>query len=191
MISTSNFKIGITIIVNGEPYTIIWFQNHKPGKGGAIIRVKLQHFINKGFIERTFKSGEKFIVQRVISEKKQFLYKDNINNYNFIDMSTYEQIVIPTALLGKKINFLKEGTEIEVKYLNDKLVSVELPVNVELTIKEAECGLKGNSAVNMTKIVKLETGFKIRVPLFIKKGDIVKIDTRNGKYIERVNKIIK
>jgi elongation factor P len=106
-------------------------------------------------------------------------------------MNTYEQIVIPTALLGKKINFLKEGTEIEVKYLNDKLVSVELPVNVELTIKEAECGLKGNSAVNMTKIVKLETGFKIRVPLFIKKGDIDKIDTRNGKYIERVNKIIK
>jgi elongation factor P len=188
IISTTNLKIGNIILVNKEPYTVLWFQNHKPGKGGAIIRVKLQHFINKGIIERTFKSGEKFILQHVVSAKKQFIYKDNVNNYNFLDMTTYEQMVIPSTLLGQKINFLKEGIEIEVKYLNNKLISVELPLTVELIIIEAEYGLKGDSVSNLTKVVKLETGFTMRVPLFLKKGDIIKIDTRNVKYIERVKK---
>jgi elongation factor P len=187
-ISTTDLKIGMTIIVHNEPYTIIWFQNHKPGKGGAVIRVKLQHFVNKGFIERTFKSGERIIIQHVVTKKKQFIYKDNFNNYNFLDMKTYEQVIIPTNLLGKKINFLKEGTDVEVKYLNSKLISIELPTTVELTVIEAEYGVKGDSVSNMTKVVKLETGFSVKVPLFIKKGDIVKIDTKNGKYIERINK---
>ncbi|MDR0890657.1 MAG: elongation factor P, partial [Endomicrobium sp.] len=155
-ISTTNFKLGITIEVNKHPYTVIWFQNHKPGKGGSVIRVKLQHFINKSFIDRTFKSGERFKLFNITSQKKQYIYKDKNNQYNFLDLTTYEQVIIPVILLGKAVNFIKEGSILEAKYLNDKLVSIELPIVVNLKVRESENGVKGDSISNTTKIVTLE-----------------------------------
>ncbi|MDR1474873.1 MAG: elongation factor P [Endomicrobium sp.] len=185
MISTSDFKNGLNILVDGEPYQITWFQNHKPGKGGAIMRVKLRHLKKGGTIERTFKSGEKFEALSVTRQKKQFLYKEGIN-FNFMDMNTYEQISVYPELLGDKANFLKENLEVEAIYLENELIGIDLPIIVEMTIAEAEPGIKGDSVSNLTKMAKIETGADIRVPLFIKEGDKIKVDTRTGEYVERV-----
>ncbi|MDR1721040.1 MAG: elongation factor P [Endomicrobium sp.] len=183
-LSTSDFRNGLNILVDGEPYQIAWFQNHKPGKGGAVMRVKLRHLKKGCIIERTFKSGEKFETLNITKRKKQFLYKDG-KNFNFMDMDTYEQITVPKEILGETINFLKENLEIEAIYLENELINIELPIIMEMTIAQAEPGIKGDSVSNMTKTAKLETGANIRVPLFIKEGDKIKVDTRTGEYVER------
>ncbi|MDR2812155.1 MAG: elongation factor P [Endomicrobium sp.] len=185
MISTSDFKNGLNILVDGDPYQIAWFQNHKPGKGGAVMRVKLKHLKKGGTIERTFKSGEKFEALSVARQKKQFLYKEGAN-FNFMDMNTYEQISVYSELLGDKSNYLKENLEVEAIYLENELIGIELPIIIEMTIAEAEPGIKGDSVSNLTKMAKIETGADIRVPLFIKEGDKIKVDTRTGEYVERV-----
>jgi elongation factor P len=184
MISTSDFKNGINILVGGEPYQIAWFQNHKPGKGGAVMRVKLRHLKKGGTFERTFKSGEKFETLTITRQKKQFLYKDG-DNFNFMDMNTYKQIIVSPELLGKMVNFLKENLEIEAIYLENELIRIDLPAIIEMTIVEAEPRTKGDSVSNEMKTAKLETGADIHVPLFIKEGDRIKVDTRTGKYVER------
>ncbi|MDR1511422.1 MAG: elongation factor P [Endomicrobium sp.] len=184
MVSTSGFKNGLNILVDGEPYQIIWFQNHKPGKGGAVMRTKLKHLKKKGIIERTFKSGEKFEILNVTRRKKQFLYKEG-KNYNFMDMNTYEQITVPPEVLGRATNFLKENLGVDTVYLENELIDIELPVIMIMEITEADPGIKGNSVSNTTKIAKLETGTSIRVPLFVKEGDKVKVDTRTGEYVGR------
>jgi len=186
MVSTSDFKNGLNILVDGEPYQITWFQNHKPGKGGAVMRVKLRHLKKGGTIERTFKSGEKFEALSVTRQKKQFLYKEG-ENFNFMDMNNYEQISVSPELLGEMANFLKENLEVEAVYLENELIGIDLPLIIEMTIAESEPGIKGDSVSNMTKMAKLETGADIRVPLFIKEGDRVKVDTRTGEYVERVS----
>ncbi|MDR0977935.1 MAG: elongation factor P [Endomicrobium sp.] len=185
MISTSDFKNGLNILVDGEPYQITWFQNHKPGKGGAVMRVKLRHLKKGGTIERTFKSGEKFEALSVTKQKKQFLYKEGVN-FNFMDMVTYEQISVTPELLGDKADYLKENLDVEAIYLENELIGIDLPAIIEMTISEAEPGIKGDSVSNLTKMAKLETGADIRVPLFIKEGDKIKVDTRTGEYVERV-----
>jgi elongation factor P len=185
MVSTSDFKNGLNILVDGEPYQITWFQNHKPGKGGAVMRVKLRHLKKGGTIERTFKSGEKFEALSVIRQKKQFLYKEG-ENFNFMDMNNYEQITVSPELLGDKVKFLKENLEVEAIYLENELIDIDLPIILEMTITQAEPGIKGDSVSNLTKMAKLETGVDIRVPLFIKEGDKIKVDTRTGEYVERV-----
>jgi elongation factor P len=186
MISTSDFKNGLNILVDGEPYQITWFQNHKPGKGGAVMRVKLRHLKKGGTIERTFKSGEKFEALSVTRQKKQFLYKEG-ENFNFMDMNTYEQISVAPSILGEMVNYLTENLEVEAIYLESELIGIDLPIIMEMTIAEAEPGIKGDSVSNMTKMAKLETGADIRVPLFIKEGDRIKVDTRTGEYVERVS----
>ncbi|MDR1952483.1 MAG: elongation factor P [Elusimicrobiota bacterium] len=185
MISTSDFKNGLNILVDGEPYQITWFQNHKPGKGGAVMRVKLRHLRKGGTIERTFKSGEKFESLSVTRQKKQFLYKEG-ENFNFMDMNTYEQISVSPQIIGDLVNFLKENLEVDAIYLENELIGIDMPAIIEMTITEAEPGIKGDSVSNMTKMAKLETGADIRVPLFIKEGDKIKVDTRTGEYVERV-----
>lgn len=186
MVSTSDFRNGLNILVDGEPYQITWFQNHKPGKGGAVMRVKLRHLKKGGTIERTFKSGEKFEALSVTRQKKQYLYKEG-ENYNFMDMNTYDQISVSPDILGDLANYLKENLEVEAVYLEAELIGIDLPIIIEMTIAEAEPGVKGDSVSNMTKMAKLETGADIRVPLFIKEGDRIKVDTRTGEYVERVN----
>jgi elongation factor P len=185
VISTADFKNGLNILVDGEPYQITWFQNHKPGKGGAVMRVKLRHLKKGGTIERTFKSGEKFEALSVTRQKKQFLYKEG-TNFNFMDMSTYEQISVSPELLGENANYLKENLEVEAVYLENELIGIDIPIIIEMTITESEPGIKGDSVSNLTKMAKLETGADIRVPLFIKEGDKIKVDTRTGEYVERV-----
>jgi elongation factor P len=184
MISTSDFRNGLNILVDGEPYQIVWFQNHKPGKGGAVMRVKLRHLKKGGTIDRTFKSGEKFEALTVSRQKKQFLYKEG-ETFNFMDMATYEQISVSPEIMGTVVNYLVENQEVEAIYLESELIGIEIPAIIVMTIAESEPGIKGDSVSNMTKMAKLATGVDIRVPLFIKEGDKIKVDTRTGEYVER------
>jgi len=186
MISTSDFRNGLNILVDGEPYQITWFQNHKPGKGGAVMRVKLRHLKKGGTIERTFKSGEKFEALSVTRQKKQFLYKEG-ENFNFMDLNTYDQISVSPEIIGELSNYLTENREADAIYLENELIGIEIPAIIEMVIAESEPGIKGDSVSNMTKMAKLETGADIRVPLFIKEGDRIKVDTRTGEYVERVS----
>ena len=186
MVSTSDFRNGLNILVDGEPYQITFFQNHKPGKGGAVMRVKLRHLKKGGSIERTFKSGEKFEALSVTRQKKQFLYKEG-ENFNFMDLNTYEQISVSPEIIGEYANYLKENMEVDATYLESELIGIDMPAIIEMTITESEPGIKGDSVSNMTKMAKVETGMDIRVPLFIKEGDRIKVDTRTGEYVERVN----
>ena len=186
MVSTSDFKNGLVIVVDNEPYQITWFQNHKPGKGGAVMRVKLRHVKKGGTIDRTFKSGEKFEALSVSRQKNQFLYADG-ENYNFMDMNSYEQIAIPKEKLDGKEIYLKENQEVDAIYLEDDLIGIDMPLIIEMSIIEAEPGIKGDSVTNLTKFAKIESGAEIKVPLFIKVGDKIKVDTRTGEYVERVS----
>jgi elongation factor P len=185
MIDTADFKNGLTILVDGEPYQIVWFQNHKPGKGGAVMRTKMRHLRKGSIIERTFKSGERFESVSLEKHKKQFLYAAG-DDYHFMDMENYEQVHYPKEQLGPQAAFLTENLEIDAIYLDNEFLGIELPLSVEFIIAQTEPGIKGDSVSNMTKPATLSNGAVITVPLFVKEGDKVRIDTRTGEYIERV-----
>lgn len=185
MIDTADFKNGLTILVDGEPYQIVWFQNHKPGKGGAVMRTKMRHLRKGSLIERTFKSGERFEAVSLEKHKKQYLYKAG-DQYHFMDMETYEQMDYDQTVLGPQAVFLTENLEVDAIYLAGEFIGIELPLSVELKIAQTEPGIKGDSVSNMTKPATLENGTVVTVPLFVKEGDKVRVDTRTGEYIERV-----
>ena len=186
MIATSDFKNGVTLLVDGEPYQIIWFQNHKPGKGGAVMRTKMRHLRKGSIIERTFKSGERFESVSLEKHKKQFLYTDGAD-FHFMDMASFEQVSFPKDQLGNSDRFLTENLEVEGVYLDGQFISIELPVSVELTVVSTVPGIKGDSVSNMVKPATVQTGAEIQVPLFVKEGDRIKVDTRTGEYIERIS----
>jgi elongation factor P len=184
VISTADFKNGLNIMVDKEPYTIIWFQHHKPGKGGAVMRTKMKHLRTGSITERSFKSGEKFDSVSVEKKTKQFLYAD-ATSFHFMDMETYDQVQFPKEKLGDSARFLTENLEVEALYLEGELISFELPISVELKVVSTVPGVKGDSVSNMVKPATVETGAEITVPLFIKEGDKIRVDTRTGEYIER------
>lgn len=186
MIFTSDFKNGLTIMVDGEPYQIIWFQNHKPGKGGAVMRTKMKHLRKGSIIERTFKSGERFEEVSLEKHKKQFLYAAG-QEYAFMDMESFEQISFPKDKLGRSADFLTENLEVDAIYLDGEFIGIELPLSVELKVVQTVPGIKGDTVSNMMKPATLENGIEIQVPLFIKEGDKIKVDTRTAEYVERVN----
>jgi elongation factor P len=171
--------------MEGEPFTIIEFQHVKPGKGGAFVRTKLKSLVSGNVIDRTFRSGDK--VKRPDFEEKQmqYLYKDE-SGFHFMDLGSYEQVLVTSEDLGDQQDYLKEELEVNVQLYNGKPMGVELPIFVELAIVKAEPGVRGDTATGATKPAEMETGAVINVPLFLEEGDIVKIDTRSGEYIERV-----
>lgn len=184
-VDTSDFKTGLCIKVDNEIYTVIWYQHHKPGKGGAVMRTKLKNVRSGSIIERTFKAGEKFESVDLERKKKQYIYSAG-DDLVFMDLETYEEIRIPKSKLGEQVKFLKENVEVEGLYIGEEFLGIELPTFVELEITHTEPGIKGDSVSNVMKPAVVETGVEIQVPLFIKTGDIVKIDTRTGEYVERV-----
>ncbi|MDE0118443.1 MAG: elongation factor P [Bdellovibrionales bacterium] len=185
MVSTSHFKKGLKILVKGEPYTIIDFQHVKPGKGNQFTRTKLKHLVTETYIDLTIRSGEKFNVPDVSYKDMSFLYKDN-NNFHFMDSISYEQMTISEKSLGSHVGFLTENMVVKVCLLNDQAVGIELPKTVRLKITDTDPGLKGNTATSATKLATLETGLVIQVPLHLNKDDIVKVNTSDSTYIERV-----
>lgn len=185
MISTSNFRNGLKIELKGEPFIIIEFQHVKPGKGGAFVRTKLKNLKTGAVLEKTFRASEKVEQPNLEEKNMQYLYHSE-DQYHFMDTNSFEQITLHAELLGENKNYLQENITINVLFYNNNPIGVDLPIFVQLAIAETDPGLKGDTASGGTKPATLETGAVIQVPLFLNKGDKIKIDTRTGEYIERV-----
>ncbi len=185
MISTADFKNGVIFEDEGSVYQVLWFQHHKPGKGGAVMRTKMRNVRTGSIIEKTFKSGEKFRDVALTRKKKQFLYIEG-SNYTFMDSQTYDQISVSLQKLDGMEKFLKENVEVDALYLDEEFLGLDMPASVQLVVTQTVPGIKGDSVSNMTKPATLETGVEVTVPLFIKEGDTIKVDTRTGEYVERV-----
>ncbi|MFH1753171.1 MAG: elongation factor P [Candidatus Omnitrophota bacterium] len=184
MISPNDLRNGLVIKIDGELYTVIQSQHYKPGKGGAFVRTKLKSLKRGTLIDRTYRESEQ-LEEAFIEEKKlQYLYHSD-GSYNFMDNVTYDQFHIDKALIGDGINYLKENMEVSVYTYKDEIVSVFLPASVELKVTETEQGIRGDTARGGNKPALVETGLRVGVPLFINIGDIIKIDTRTGKYTGR------
>lgn len=186
MYSTSDFKKNLKLMVDGEPYAIVDFQHVKPGKGNQFTRTKLKNILTGSNLERTFKSGEKFEVPDIEFRDVTYLYEDD--SFNFMDQKNYEQFQLSADVLGDTRLYLKENLQVNMVLFNGRAISIELPNHVVLRIKQTDPGLKGNTVSNTTKPATLESGAVVQVPLHINEGDLVKVDTTEGTYIERVSK---
>ncbi len=184
--STAQFRKGLKIEIAGEPLTIVEFQHVKPGKGGAFVRTKMKSLISGNVLEKTFRSGEKVDVPNLEERKMSYLYRDD-SGYCFMDTETYDQMTLTEDHMGDAVGFLKENIEVELLFHNGAPIGIDLPMFVELEIAETDPGVRGNTASGGSKPAKLETGLTVQVPLFLNEGDIVKVDTRSGEYIERVS----
>ena len=184
MVSTKDFKNGVAIIIDGQIHLIRWFQHHKPGKGGAVMRTKLKNLATGSIVEKTFRAGTKFEAARLIKKKMEYIYREG-TSLVFMDSKTYEQVTLNTSQIGEGIRFLKENTMVELLTHKGRILGVELPITISLEVTHTEPGLKKGRATSGTKPATLETGAIIQVPLFINTGELVKIDTRTGEYLER------
>lgn len=185
MISTNEFHTGLTIEVGGDVYTVVEFQHVKPGKGAAFVRSKLRNLRSGAVVEKTFRAGEKVARARIDYCKMQYIYNDG-ESYYFMDNETYDQLSLQQDQLGDAVQYLKDNMNLEVMLYQGEVIGVELPNFVELKVTETEPGVKGDTASGATKLATLESGMIVQVPLFINKGDVLKIDTRTGEYLERV-----
>jgi len=185
MADTSDFRNGLIIKFKNDLFSIAEFQHVKPGKGGAFVRSTLRNLRTGRVLENTFRAGEKVDIVRVERRKYQYLYSDG-DSLVCMDNETYEQINIAKELISDGIKFLKESEEMEVLLNGSEIISVEIPIFINLKVVETEPGFKGDTATGAVKSAKLETGAQISVPLFINEGDILKVDTRTGEYSERV-----
>lgn len=185
MLEPVDFRNGLIFEYEGSPYQILWFQNHKTAMSHAIMRVKMKNLLTGSILERTFKQADRFKEVIPTKRKNQFLYSDE-NAFHFMDLQTFEQIAYPREKLGELANYLSENLEVEALYLDDKFLSISLPSSVELKVTSTVPGIKGDSVSNMMKPATLETGVEIQVPLFVKEGDTVRVDTRSGEYLARI-----
>ncbi len=185
MASTADFRNGMVIVYKDNLYEIVEFLHVKPGKGGAFVRTKLKNIRTGQVIDNTFRSGEKVEEVRVEKKKMEYLYNDGLH-YVVMNPDTFEQVELNQDLFGEKKYLIKENMEIALIQTDDEVIDIELPTTVNLEVVECEPGVKGNTATNVTKSAVLETGLEVQVPLFINKGDVLKIDTRTSEYLERV-----
>ncbi|MEW6140668.1 MAG: elongation factor P [Thermodesulfobacteriota bacterium] len=185
MYSTPDFRKGLKIELNGEPYVIVDFLHVKPGKGGAFVRTTLKSMITGNVLDRTFRSGEKVGRPNLEEKEMQYLYESE-GQFHFMDTETYEQSFLTSEQLGDARQYLQENVTVTVLFHDNKPIGVEVPIFVELTVTATEPGVRGDTAGGATKPATLETGMTVQVPLFVNEGDVLKIDTRTGKYIERV-----
>ena len=186
MISAGDFRNGITFELDGNVVQVIEFQHVKPGKGAAFVRTKYKNVITGAVVERSFNPTDKYPTAYIERKDMQYLYSDG-DLYYFMDMETYEQQPIDSSKLGPAFQFVKENMEVKVLSYKGNVFGVEPPNFVELEVTATEPGVKGNTATNTLKPATVETGAEIRVPLFINEGDKIRIDTRTGEYMERVN----
>ncbi len=188
MASTADFRNGMVLRMDGTLYTITYFQHVKPGKGGAFVRTKLKNVLTGAVIERTFRSGEKVDEVRLERRPVQYSYTDG-QLYYFMDQQTFEMIPLAADVIGDdQLRYLKENMECEGLLDNDQTISVEPPYFVELEVTETDPGVRGDTAQGGTKPATLETGAVVQVPLFLNQGDVIRVDRREDKYIERANR---
>lgn len=185
MIDTSEFKKGLFIEVDNIPFQIVEFQHVKPGKGNAFVRTRMKNLINKNVLERTFKSGDKVGEPNLEHKTMQYLYKDG-NGYQFMDMGSYEQVLLEEDSIGQNKDYLIENLEIEVLYYQNRPIAIELPNFVTMKVTYTEPALKGDTVSGGSKPATLSTGLQINVPFHIKQDDVLKIDTRSGEYVEKL-----
>ena len=184
MYSTTDFRKGLKIEIDGTPFEIIEFQHFKPGKGGAMVRTKLRNILNGRVLDNTFRSGEKVERPNLESRAMQFLYHEG-EQLVFMDMTTYDQMHMDAEATDGKANYLKDGQECRVLLYNEKPLDIEIPASLVLEVTETEPGAKGDTVSNVTKPATLETGVVIQVPIFVNIGDRVKVDTRTNGYLGR------
>lgn len=184
MISAGDFRNGLTFEINGQPHVIVEFQHVKPGKGAAFVRTKYKNVITGAIREESFNPTAKFSPARIERAEMQYLYNDG-EVYYVMDVETFEQIPLPMSEFAEGFKFVRENTNVKVLSYNGKVFGVEPENFVVLQITETEPGFKGNTATNTLKPAKVETGAEIRVPLFIDEGELVRVDTRTGEYMER------
>ncbi len=184
MYSTTDFRKGLKIEIDGVPYDIIDFQHFKPGKGGAMVRTKLRNILNGRVIDNTFRSGEKVERPNLESRDMQFLYHEG-SELIFMDLTNYEQLHMSEDVTNGKSEFLKDGQQCRVLLYNEKPIDIDIPLTLILEVIETETAIKGDTVSNVTKPAKLETGVVIQVPIFINIGDRIKVDTRTKEYIGR------
>ena len=184
-ISTADFKNGMCINYNGKACTIVEFHHVKPGKGGAFVRTKLRDIRTGRVVEYTFNAGTKFDLIRLETKKLQYLYNDG-GDFNLMDMETYEQIAVPAEVVGDAAKWLKENDEASLLYADGELISIEPQMFVELEVTATDPGFKGDTVQGSTKPATLETGVVVQVPMFVNVGDVLQIDTRDGRCVKRV-----
>lgn len=187
MYDTSDIRKGLKVLIDGKPYTVTEFQFVKPGKGAAFTRTRFKNLLSGDTFERNIRSGEKLEPANVDQREMQFLYKEG-DDLVFMDQSNYEQVSVTAALIGQSVDLMKDNLPVTVLFFNERAVDVTLPTFVFLEVTASEPGVRGDTSGNVQKPATVETGATIGVPLFIRIGDTIKIDTRTHEYVERVNK---
>ena len=185
MISTTDFRGGVRLMVDNQPYYIVEFQHVKPGKGGAFVRTKLKSYLSGNVLDRTFRSGERFEEPNLEERTMQFLYATG-DAYTFMDTETFEQLTFDKGKLGQNAVLLKENMIVKILVYEHRPIDVELPNFIELKVSDTEPGFRGDTATGGTKLATVETGATIKVPLYLESGTVIRIDTRTREYVERV-----
>jgi elongation factor P len=186
MISSNDFKTGLTIIVDGNLWQIVEFLHVKPGKGAAFVRSKLRNVETGQVLEKTFRAGEKVDTAHLEKNEMQYLYSDGGNNYTFMNTSTFDQVEVPKNQLGDGLKYLKEQMIVHILFHGTKIIGVDMPNNVELQIVDTPPAEKGNTAQGGTKPATFETGAVVNVPFFVENGTTIRVDTRTNQYLDRV-----
>lgn len=186
MLNFNEIKTGKVIKLNSEPFIIIKTDHHKMGRGGAVLKVKCRNLINGNILERTYQGAEKAEEAETETKKANFMYKDKDEAY-FMDNASFEQFNLALEDIGESAIFLKDGVDVDVLYFENRPVSISLPIKMDFKVVSAPPGVKGNSAGNVNKQVEIETGAKLNVPMFINEGDVIRINTDTGEYVERAN----
>jgi elongation factor P len=185
VISTVDFRNGVRLMVEGDPFYIVEFQHVKPGKGGAFVRTKLKSYLTGNVLDRTFRSGERFEEPKLEEREMQFLYATG-DDYTFMDSESYEQLTFAKKTLGENADLIKENMIVKILVYEHRPIDVELPNFIELKVVDADPGVRGDTASGGTKPATVETGAIIKVPLYLEVGTVIKIDTRTRSYVERV-----
>jgi elongation factor P len=185
MYSTTDFRNGLKIEFEGEPYVIVYFQHVKPGKGGAFVRTKLKNLKTGSVIEHTFRSGDKVGRPDLDHRDMQFMYRME-NQFYFMDMATYEQIFLDEDHVGEAADYLIENLPVKILFYKGEPIGIDLPIFIDLMVVETDPGIRGDTVSGGSKPAKLESGAVVQVPLFLNVGDRIRVDTRSGTYIERV-----
>ncbi len=185
MIDVNDLRKGVIFELDGNLYRVVDYQHHKPGRGNAIIRVKARNLRTGSNIERTFQSGDRVQDVRLDFHNVSYLYSDGENFY-FMDNETFDQQVVPAAIVGDYAGFLKDGMELKLTFYKGEPLDIDLPTSVDLKVVYAETAIRGDTATGVTKKVRTETGLEVRCPEFVKEGDTIRVDTRTGEYITRV-----
>ena len=187
MLNLSDLQVGTFIVWDGQPHQLIYREHSKLGRGGAILRSKLKNLLSGGIVDITFKGNEKIEEADISRSKAQFLYKDG-GNFFLMNPDSFEQFSIPVSQVGQSGEYLKDGGEVDVLSWNGKAININPPIKVDLKVTDTEPAIRGNTAQgSVTKPATLETGAKVQVPIFVKVGDMIKVNTQTGEYVERVN----